>query len=497
MLASSIAASAAPSASATAAAATVAHKQALLAAHRPASMNSTTSAPKRGRSSAGISTKEPDPKRVKQSPSPFVGAPARPGANKPPGSPTTSSRSRQRKSNKPRGSVAAFGEEASGVPNMRSASRPRPNSRAQAAPLQVSCFSVEGTSVTSIIPPPPLSKRLFGHEIQCLMHAFGEVRFCARDVLELTEDSVRDAVIRTAIAAHQFATEETPAGEEIVVSLRHVVRCMYSDYRAIVRLQQALKPDLPKLNISAMDFERLSNVPPPQWDRFSELGFLGSLVHTPDKASNFPPRADVQTLCAGRSFHIYRLVMGPPNFQDWLMCRSVSLVRQESKSRAPAIRGQPRIDLFREWIGVEQNLNFSISEDGLIALGHVAWEAIGLITQTALLHRYDSIAAKGARDPRARYWSFASNLVEALNFGIGAGIIIPLSEIQMLSVRSALDTRIVSLQNSSNKWRGYAGDVYPGLVPRDIREALRRLGRSSGSRLGLRGKSFLQTLNIL
>lgn len=39
----------------------------------------------------------------------------------------------------------------------------------------------------------PASHRYLGSEIQCLMHAFGEVRFCAKEVLEMVEDAVREA----------------------------------------------------------------------------------------------------------------------------------------------------------------------------------------------------------------------------------------------------------------------------------------------------------------
>lgn len=336
------------------------------------------------------------------------------------------------------------------------------------------------------------------------MHSFGEVRYCARDVLELTEDVVRDAVVRTSIAAHQFAIEETASGVEPKVSLRHVVRCIHSDYRAMARLKQALKqlPDMQKVKPSPMDFERLANAPPPPWERFLELGSVVSRVQASDKPSSYPLRADVQAMCTNLALQIYRSVMGP-SFQDWIRCRSMSLVRQESKSNAQAIRGQPRIELFREWIGLEQNLKFSVSDDGIIALGHVAWEAIGLITQTALLHRYLNNVTRGIGDPRACHWSLATNVVEALNFGVGAGIVIPLSEMQTVNVRAVLENRIRSLikhhhhQTSSNKRREYVGDVHPGLLARDIREALRRLRRSPDSMLGLRGKSFLQTQNIL
>lgn len=329
------------------------------------------------------------------------------------------------------------------------------------------------------------------------MHAFGEVRFCAREVLEMTEDAVRDAVIRTAIVAYQFALDETNGESVPAVGMRHVAKCMHSDYRAVFRLNQSLKQtaELHKDKLPQDESERRFSALPPQWERFAELGFPASIVQTSERSSH--PHGDVLTMSSVRAVQIYRSVMATQNFQDWFMCRGVSLVRQESKSRAPTVRGQPRISLFREWIGLDQNLKFAISNDGIFALGHVAWEAIGLITQTALLQRYLDDTKKGVGDPRAVNWPYARRLICALSYGVGTAVMIPLNEIQSAGVRSALESHVLTLQLSSNKWRGYGGSVFPGLLPRDIRETLRRLRRAPDSKLGLRGRSFLQTQGIM
>ncbi len=111
--------------------------------------------------------------------------------------------------------------------------------------------SVDGIPVPSNVKVTNLVARIFGHELQCMMHAFGETRACSRDTLELVEDSVRDTVRRILGRAIEYAEEDAdfclvesePSSPQkpVVVEARHVARIIRRDARATSRLTQSLK----------------------------------------------------------------------------------------------------------------------------------------------------------------------------------------------------------------------------------------------------------------
>lgn len=79
-----------------------------------------------------------------------------------------------------------------------------------------------GNVITGNIKKVVPQHRYFGNEVQCLMHAFGEVRHCAREVLELVEDAVRMATRNAAIAAADFNASRGRFGERSSQTLHHV-----------------------------------------------------------------------------------------------------------------------------------------------------------------------------------------------------------------------------------------------------------------------------------
>lgn len=421
-----------------------------------------------------------------------------------PASPSTSSRSRPRRPAKNRQNSGTGDEGSRGThvlaaatsaaaPRNRPAQRSRSSSRAPPLPHLTSCFSVDGCALTSDVRVPQLSKRLFGHEIQCLMHAFGEVRYCARDVLEIVEDSVRDVVCRVA----KVAIEEAGVGE--LVRMSHVAGCLRGDARAMQRLNLSLKhsAELHKDKLPQNPTERTFVHVPHPWELFAELGHLGSTDGKAAAVEKVHSGNDMMSVCSWRALHAFRIAMGTQLFQDFAMCRGVSLVRQKSRSRVPTIRDQPRLVLFREWLGLSPSLNARMPDETLFALGHVAWEAIGLITQTALLHRYFDDLAKGFGDPRASEWSYSRHLVAALNYGLGTAIMVPFTDMQAIGLRQEIDKYLAVLQGGSQRWRGHSHSSSPCLLPQHMREALRRLGREPDKLWGLREQSFLLSPGLL
>lgn len=334
------------------------------------------------------------------------------------------------------------------------------------------------------------------------MHAFGEVRYCARDVLEMTEDSARNVVIRVASLAHEYAVEEAaavvnaggaPMPKEVPVEIRHVVRCLKKDGRAVQRLNQSLKQSVeihPNMLPNELAERTFTRTPKP-WDMIVELASVAPKAPMSSPGEKGHPSNDIMSRCSLLALYAFRNAMTSTHFQDFAMCRGVTLVRQESKSSAPTVRGQSRITLFREWMNASQKLPFLIPDHTLFALGHIAWEAIGLITQTALLHRHFDDLAKGYGDPRAVNWSYPRHLVAALNYGLGTAVMVPITDIQAIALQQEIDMYLKAMQVVSQRWRGYSQASSPCLLPQHIREAVRRIERSPDSIFGFREESFL------
>lgn len=129
-----------------------------------------------------------------------------------------------------------------------------------------------------------------------------------------------------------------------------------------------------------------------------------------------------------------------------------------------------------------------ITEDGLIALGHVAWEATGLITQTALMLRHFEDVKEGLVDPRAKMWSYGRHVLSAIGPGITSGVMINLTDAQFRELMQEMESvaMVPSFGHDGLRglgqetWRGYKKPSSPCLLPVHIKEALRRLNREPG-----------------
>lgn len=273
------------------------------------------------------------------------------------------------------------------------------------------------------------------------MHAFGEVRYCARDVLQMVEDAVREAIIRLATSAHASSDG---------LNILSVSQVICGDARAVARMNQSLKASHVETRVQPR--ERT-------WDILSDF-CLGEKLNV----------ADIHAHCSWRALHAFRASMTTQEFQDFAMCRSVTLVRQTSRSRASRVRGMQRIILFREWLSLPKE--WEVSDDVLHALGHIAWESIGELTQTALTVRYFDDLKKGHADPRSSGWTHGRHLIAAVAYGLGTGIMVPLTEVQAAGLRNEMDA---FMSGGAARWRGYVYASSRCLLPCHVTEALRRL----------------------
>lgn len=344
-------------------------------------------------------------------------------------------------------------------------------------------FVVDGTPVPSDVKVPSQAGRIFGHEIQCMMHAFGEARACTRDSLELVEDAVRDTVRRIAFDALALAEEagaESSTGDliSVCVDAHHVAFLIRHDSRATYRLNQALKtvmdhgPEDEANQIRHYMQGAVFTAEPSYWELISELASL------PNDDAQEPERHDslaindLSRVCTWRAYLLFRAHhphMHTP-FTDYAKCRSTNFVTNDSRNPAANLKGQRRLLLLRKWLGMD---HVSITIPALYALGHIAWEAVGLLTQRALVEKYFDDLKSDLGDARSMGWSRARHTLAALSHGIATAIMVPLSEPQLLSLRQEVEQLPSLMRAATDTWRG-AGKGCRCLQPQHIREALRR-----------------------
>lgn len=431
----------------------------------------------------------------------------RPPLTPTPASPTTSSRSRPRSRKRSGASITTVGTSATDTDftsashvlsaATSAAARTRPNTkRANRAvsgppPPNAALLALDGVPLLPIVKHTWLSRRLFGREIQCLMHAFGEVRNCTRDVLEIMEDAARETVIRV---CHRLTERDAQ------VTVAAVAGILRADPSASLRMQQTLKrsTDNPDNN-SLLEAVPFFNRP---WEDIVDLGHLNP--HSEPFHSHLATSTYQYCLeHASRAFHI---VMGPNQFGEFYKCRDVVLVRSDSRassemsvdnvrgktgvsngSDGSKIRGKTRLALFREWLGPTLE-NVQFSEESLLALGHIAWESIGTITQTALFLRYMNDLDRGMGNPRALDWTYGRHVIEMLAHGLATAILIPLSELQVRDLGTELKSFYDMSAAISKTWRTHAYASSTFLLPEHITDAIQKLGCKC-SQKGLWGQS--------
>jgi len=229
----------------------------------------------------------------------------------------------------------------------------------------------------------------------------------------------------------------------------------------------------------------------------SNLAAAGGLVQGQQQQIGTTPE-DPALICASRANFAVKRSMPRHQYADLCECRSVSFVHDSGGRQ----RNMPRLVLFREWLDIPLTSSapnpsllpkapFPIVADdaAICALGHFAWEAVGLITQTALLIKYYDDDAGGRGDARVEQWTFARHLLTALRHGVSTAVVIPLDDTVFVQLRTELDA-VEARWKGLGLTLGAAGassnlDSSTSLCPWHIEEALRRLGRPSGASFGL------------
>lgn len=283
------------------------------------------------------------------------------------------------------------------------------------------------------------------------------------------EDAVRSVVHRVAQRACDLA-----ADERCEVALRHVAHFLRRDPHATQRLNESMKNVSEQLPAFSLDKPAVAT--PRPWEMILQLGELEAVDAPPEKLSAMN---DLHSLCIRRALQVYRLTMAPQQFKDFLVCRGTSLVLQDSRTRTTKVRGVQKIALFKEWLCQKGN---ALTDEALYALGHVTWEVIGAITQSSLVLRYYDDLAQGIGDPRSAHWSYSRHLIEALGHGVGTAILVPLTYIQSNSLRKEVESYASFLKR--NMWKSHTYASSPCLLPKHVKEALRRLPRAPDNTVG-------------
>eukprot|EP00171_Calliarthron_tuberculosum_P015474 IDg15474t1 len=316
---------------------------------------------------------------------------------------------------------------------------------------------VDGAPVPADVKPTMLTRRLFGQEIQCVMHAFGETRACARDTLELVEDAVRDAVRRVVVEAVEFARDEAerapPSQNQACLSLSSRPNDE-AEIRSCLKNKAVLKP----------------------WEAIAELAKLPTNTEPEaDRVNNERQLMnDPWKYCTWKAYHMFRNLMPALMFNDYVKCRNTYLVLGYSRSQFESINSRPRIFLFQKWLDVSQSkMNVKMGLATMHALGHIAWECVGILTQTALVQKHFDDIAKGLGDPRAKGWTHARHILAALGHGIATAVLIPLSDTQLVYLRQEVERLPIIAHNTPDYLRGNTKGSR-SLLPGHIREALRR-----------------------
>ncbi|KAI0563401.1 Transcription initiation factor IID subunit 13 [Gracilaria domingensis] len=349
--------------------------------------------------------------------------PRRPEKRKPPSSPSTSSaRPRKRAREPPR--------------------NPKRNTRPLSATQSQSTLTYLGTPFLPDVKLVAPHSRVFAKEFQCLLFSFGDVRFCARDTLELVEDCVRDEVRRIA-----------PGGLSAI--------CSRLDTRGMYRLNNYFK---------ACQMNR--RVPIPRHgDPFTSFSDPFHDGLSPDPLAYWSEKL-LQSL---------RYSMSPVEFTYLVHSKSISFAKYESFSPDPKIRGIERATLFKEWLAT------SCAEQDIPAVAHLTWELTGQLVQTALLCRYNCELQSQLPSASSFTWSKERHCLEALSHGIGTALTIPCSELHA----ARLMTEIRWFINRPYTRRFHLRSRADGLMPRHIYAALSQLKeRGWGGKASLRAGLF-------
>mmetsp|Transcript_25894 Transcript_25894/g.64711 ORF Transcript_25894/g.64711 Transcript_25894/m.64711 type:complete len:259 (+) Transcript_25894:3-779(+) len=208
---------------------------------------------------------------------------------------------------------------------------------------------------------------------------------------------------------------------------------------------------------------------------------------------------DVAILCSWRANFALKQCMPRHALNELAVCRAVSFIRGDSK-----VKETPRMTLLKEWLDISAKDHLLVPDDAMVALGHLAWEAVGVLTQTALLIKHFSEVTQSTAawppyrlrgnplgnepspapcDPRAvcGNWSYGRHVLSALGPGVGTALMVPMTDAQIMELRSeieAVDAVSVPGVPGVARWRGFGRSSQSFLLPCHVNEALRSLRKS-------------------
>lgn len=335
---------------------------------------------------------------------------------------------------------------------------------------------IDGMPVPADIKNTNVVRRLFGQEIQCVMHSFGETRACSRDTLELVEDAVRVAVRRVIGEAASIADFDGVGGP-VTLEVQHIAHIIRRDPRAMYRFNQTIRLAAEQYGTrpEAVELRKYckNRAAPKPWDTIAELADLGD--GSADNASaQGQYLQDPWKYCTWKAYHMFRNLMPQPTFNDYVKCRSTNLVTSVSRSQWAKIAEQPRFLMFQRWLDLDPSDDVKISLGALYALGHIAWECIGVLTQTALIQMHFDNINTGAVELRCSGWSYARHLLASLGHGIATAVLLPLTDIQLQYLRQEVERLPMLAMMGPDYWKGNKATAPKSLCPKHIREALRR-----------------------
>ncbi len=212
-------------------------------------------------------------------------------------------------------------------------------------------------------------------------------------------------------------------------------------------------------------FERASEADRTPWELIAELAALPEDGEREAEGQSSVDRSalpDPSRYCTGRAYQVFRLhhnVMSVIHFSDYAKCRSTNLVTGISRNPAFNFKEQRRLILFQKWLDLSPKENVKIGIPAWYALGHIAWEAVGLLTQRALVQKYFDELKGGFGDPRSVGWSVTRHILAALGHGIATAVMIPMSDTQLMYLRQEVEQLPLLTSAGPERWRGVSRGV--------------------------------------
>lgn len=357
-------------------------------------------------------------------------------------------------------------------------------------PYQSSVLTIDQCPILPSIRQIGVHNRSFGKHIQRIVHAFGEIRYCAREVLEYVEDTTRATILHL-IRKHNLRNIGDVTKLLISSDLNGNGNVLHSG--VISRLKVTLKHSTPTPEayhalIDNLHSQLMLNCavnPRKPWDHYSTLAFLNS--NNSEENNEVKQEKQLQLhwqqrilqpdsyyMIAWAAKTVYMRFMTESQYRDCIKCKETTFISPESPTS---------VKTFTLWLG-NTITDYNFSNDTLLYLSHLAYEIIGTLTQKALHIRYHNDVASGHSDARAANWSPSRHLLAALNHGLCAGALIPMTEGKAKHLVIELNHVCNYYSNNSDragfKWIPHQYATSPCLLPMHMSEAFRRLSTDDG-----------------